>query len=681
MNGRAWSQQKRPLRIATPLGKDELILEGFSGREAISDPFHYTARLFSSDKAIDLSKLVGKAATLSVDLTTGTSRYINGIISRFTVVRSDARAELATYEAELRPWFWLLRYRGGFRIFEKKSVKDILGEVLSDAGFSGSYKINLSQAYEQREYCVQYRETDFDFLSRLMEEEGIFYWFEHADGEHKMVIADEAGAHKNCPGIHKMRYVSADWDSLAEDMVAHCRFDHAVVPRSFGLDDYNFETPSTSLVQQSTSSRESKTSYSVAETGLKDFPGRYQKSDVGSQFAKIRLEALELPERTLTAEGPCRAVAAGYKIEMAGHARAEVNASWVVRDVAIDATGDGFEARFSAFPADVVFRPPLRTPKPVIHSAQTAIVTGPDGEEIHTDKYGRVLVRFHWAKAQADGAKDSCWIRVAQGWAGKNWGTLFIPRIGQEVIVSFLDGDPDRPLITGTVYNGENLPPYLPGEKTKSTIKSRSTTEGAADNFNEIRFEDKKGSEEFYVQAEKDFKSLVKNDAEVTIQGNETSTVEKDSTRTVKGNVTRTVEGTETDTVEKDVTRTLNGKLTTTVAKDVAETYKGKLTSDVSQDVAVTYGAKETKKVTGAGDIKYSANLDQSVGGNYTLNVTGNLTIKATGSVTIEGMSVKVKGKSAVNVEGVQATVKGSGTCETSSGGIMTVKGGLVKIN
>ncbi|KJS45171.1 MAG: hypothetical protein VR70_00800 [Rhodospirillaceae bacterium BRH_c57] len=672
-----WTQDNRSLTITTPLGKDKLLVDRFSGSEGISDPFHFTVDLYSADRAIDLAKLVGKKVTLTVNLDDGKARYINGVVSRFTLVRSDPKDDTAIYEAEIRPWFWLLNYRGSFRIFEKKSVKEIIDDVLKGSGFTSAYKLSLTRTYEKREYCVQYRETDFNFVCRLMEEEGIFYWFEHTEDEHKMIIADDAGTHKNCPVLHKLRFRSVKRRDVEDDIINEIRFEHAVVPRSYGLDDYNFETPDTSLAQTSTSSRKSKTTYALSDTSMNDFPGRYGKGSVGTQFAKTRLEALELPERLITGEGMLRAIMPGYKVEVAEHVRDDVNGTWVVQDTYIRAESDDYSVRFTAFPAAVAFRPPMVTHKPVIHSAQTAIVTGPDGEEIHTDKYGRVLVSFHWAGADV----DSCWIRVAQGWAGKGWGVLFIPRIGQEVVVSFLDGDPDRPLITGAVYNGENLPPYLPDEKTKSTIKSRSTTGGGTGTFNEIRFEDKMGSEEMYVQAEKDFKSLVKNDVTVNIDGNETSTVEKDVTRTVNGNVTRTVAGEETDTVEKDATYTVNGAKTTEVAKDVTETYKGKLTTKVAKDVTQTYSGKETKKVTGAGKASYTANLDEDVGGNYTLKVTGNLTLKATGSVTIEGMSIKIKGQTSVAVEGLQTTVKGSASCETNGGGMMTVKGGVVMIN
>lgn len=669
-----WKQDDRSYKITTPLGADKLYIESFSGHESISEPFCFTAQTYSTDSAIDLAKLVGKKATIHVNMDDGKVRYINGIVSCFTLTRTTLDKAGAYYDVELRPWLWLLKYRGGFRIYEKKDAKEIIKDVIEAAGFSGDLKTSLSGTYEKREYCVQYGETDFDFICRLMEEEGIFYWFEHADGEHKLVLADDSSNHKNCPELHKLRYHPVQREHKEEDDVLHtCRFEHAVVPRGFGVNDYNFETPSTDLAQTSTSSRKSKTTYAVSETTLKTWPGRYDASGVGTKFAKTRLQALELPERLLVGEGSCRSLIAGYKITLSKHARDDVNGDWVIRDLFITGAHNGYTTRLTAFPADIPFRPPMVTPKPRIFSTQTALVTGPDGEEIHTDKYGRVLVTFHWASEEEDGPKDSCWIRVAQGWAGKSWGTLFLPRVGQEVVVSFLDGDPDRPLITGAVYNGENLPPYLPGEKTKSTIKSRSSKDGAADNFNELRFEDKKGEEEVYFQAEKDYNALIKNDSTTTIEGNKTLTVEKDVTRTVKGK--------ETDEVTDDASYTLKAKKTTEVTGDVSETYKAKLTTEVTADVTQTYKAKRTLKVTGAGSLKYSANLDEDVGGNYTLKVGGNLSIKATGSVTIEGMSISIKGQSKVDVEGAMATFKGSGTCETSGGGMMTVKGGLVKIN
>jgi type VI secretion system secreted protein VgrG len=665
-----WTQAQHSLAITTPLGADKLILQRLRGFEGISECFSYGVEMFSGDKTLDLAKAIGKAVTVEVRMDDGKIRYINGVFSRFSLVHSDPAEDLALYEAEIRPWFWLLNYRGGFTVYQNKSAKEIIEEVLKAAGFSGSYKLNLSGTYEKREYCVQYNETDFAFLSRLMEEEGIYYWFDHQKDKHVLTVADESGAHVNCPILHKLGYQSHKQPLVDDDTITDCRFEHAVVPRGYSLDDFNFETPSTDLATTSSSSRASKTSYALSKTGLATYPGRYGKSTVGTQFAKMRLQAEEWPERLLTARGTCRSLIPGYKVEISGHARADVNGTWVVRDITVSGDAETFETTFTAFPADIQFRPPLTTPKPVIPSAQTAIVTGPDGEEIHTDKYGRVQVLFHWFGSDVT---ESCWIRVAHGWAGKSWGTLFLPRIGQEVVVSFLDGDPDRPLITGAVYNGENTPPYLPGEKTKSTIKSRSTTKGGTDNFNELRFEDKKGSEEIFLQAEKDMTAEIKNDLTHTVKNNETRTVEKDRKRTVKEN--------ETITVEKDRTRTTKGKETVTVEGDLSETFKGKQTVEVTGDATHTLKAKETRKVTGAAEHKYSANLSETVGGNYTLKVTGNLTIEASGNVTIKGTGVSIKASGSLSAQGASTTVKGSGTCETSSGGIMTVKGSMVKIN
>ncbi len=665
-----WNQDQHSIAITTPLGKDELILASLRGREAISQPFSYDLEMFSGDKNIDLTKLVGKSVSVEVRLDGGKLRYINGVVARFGLVRSDPKEDLAFYEAEIRPWFWLLNYRGSFKVYQKKTAKQIIQAVLDASGLASNAKVNLSGTYAEREYCVQYGETDFAFLSRLMEEEGIYYWFDHQKTKHVMVIADDSGAHVNTPLVHKLRYRSSTIPTVEDDTVTDCRFEHSVVPRSFGLDDFNFETPSTDLASKSSSSRSSKTSYDLSETGLVTYPGRYLKSNVGTQFAKIRLEAEELPERLLTARGTCRSLIPGYKIEISDHARTDVNGAWVVQDIAIRANTETFDTTFTAFPATVQFRPPMVTRKAVIHSTQTAIVTGPDGEEIYTDKYGRVQVKFHWAKEADD---PSCWIRCAHGWAGKGWGTLFIPRVGQEVVVSFLDGDPDRPLITGAVYNGENTPPYLPGEKTKSTIKTRSSAKGSASTFNEIRFEDKKDSEELFIQAEKDMNVEIKNDQTTNIKNDRTTTIDNDDTLTVKND--------RTETIENDRKRSVTGKETISVDGDTTSTYGGKQTVTVTKDATHTLKAKESRSVTAAAKHEFGANLDVDVKGNYTLNVTGNLTIKATGNVTIEGMKVGVKAKTQMDVEGAMTTLKGSGTCETSASGAMTVKGGIVKIN
>lgn len=673
-----WTQDQNSLALTTPLGKDKLILSSLRGREAISQPFSYDLEMFSGDKTLDLTKLVGKSVSVEVRLDDGKLRYINGVVSRFSLVRSDPKEDLAFYEAEIRPWFWLLNYRGGFKVYQKQTAKQIIQAALDGTGLASNAKINLSGTYAEREYCVQYGETDFAFLSRLMEEEGIYYWFDHQKTKHVMVIADDAGAHVNTPLVHKLRYRSMTNPTVEDDIITDCRFEHSVVPRSFGLDDFNFETPSTDLASSSSSSRSSKTSYDLSETGLATYPGRYGKSNVGTQFAKIRLEAEELPERLLTASGTCRSLIPGYKVEISEHARDDVNGAWVVQDISIRANAQTFDTTFTAFPAAVQFRPPMVTPKAVIHSTQTAIVTGPDGEEIYTDKYGRVQVKFHWAKGGAD---PSCWIRCAHGWAGKGWGILFVPRVGQEVVVSFLDGDPDRPLITGAVYNGENTPPYLPSEKTKSTIKTRSSAKGSASTFNEIRFEDKKGSEELFIQAEKDMNVNIKNDQTTDIENDQTLNIKHDRTTTIDNDDRLTVKDDRIEQIDNNRQRTVGGKETITVDGDTKAAYGGKQTITVAKDAKYTMKAKETRSVKAAAKHEFGANLDVDVKGNYTLNVKGNLTIKATGNVTIEGMKVGVKAKSQMDIEGAMTTLKGKGSCETSASGAMTVKGGIVKIN
>lgn len=559
-----FTQDNLALTVSTPLGQDTLLLTRVRGEERLSGLFRFTLDMTSEDSNLDFDSIVGQNATVTLELATGTKRYFNGIVGRFVQAGRDVRC--TTYYAELYPWLWLLTMTRDCRIFQNQSVPTIIESIFSELGFT-DYKNALSATYTARDYCVQYQESAYDFVSRLMEDEGIFYFFEHEEGKHTLVLADDADAHANCPGQATVRWANCFPSRHHEDVITHCTLAQQVIPNAYALDDFNFETPSTDLLVTAQSA--------AGQRRLYDYPGGFTKRETGEQMANKRLEARELPQKLLRGDGFCSTFAAGYTFTLSGHNRNDVNGAYVLRWVSHTATPERYANSFEAFPTTVPFRPPQVTTKPVIVGSQTALVVGKKGEEIWTDKYGRVKVQFPWDQKGKNDENSSCWVRVAQGWAGKGWGTLFVPRIGTEVIVSFLEGDPDRPIITGMVYNAQQTVPYvLPDEQNKSTIKTRSTKQGQAGN--EIRFDDAKDAEELFVHAQKDLKLDVENDYQLDVKaGNETHQVKGTRDLTVNGNETHVNQAGHTHQVSGDCILKVKGNLTIEAQGEV--TIKGSM--------------------------------------------------------------------------------------------------------
>ena len=611
-------QDNLKLKISTPLGPNKLLLRSFRGEDRISGLFQFTLEMVSEDNAIDFQALMGKPVTVTLNLSNNTEHYLNGIVGRF--VQEETNLRLTRYYADIYPWLWLLTKTSDCRIFQNKSVPEILESVFSDLGFT-DFRNDLKASYEKREYCVQYNETAFNFVSRLMEEEGIFYYFEHGSDKHTLVLGDDSPGNPTCAGLSSPVHFRQSLVDHTQDLtIVRCLVEEQVVSGAYAHDDFNFETPNTDLKVESKSS--------APKFRIYEYPGGFGKKDAGEKRADLRLDALEQPQKMIRGDGFVRAFGAGHKFELKDHYRADVNKTYVLHSVSHAATQETYTNSFTAFPSDLAFRPPRVTPKPSISGTQTAIVVGKAGEEIWTDKYGRVKVQFHWDQLGKSDENSSCWIRVDYGWAGKQWGGIFLPRIGQEVVVSYLEGDPDRPLITGAVYNSEQAVPYtLPDEQTKSTVKTNSSKGGGG--FNEIRFEDKKDSEELYFHAQKDQNIVVENDRTKKVLHNETNEIKQDRSTTIQ-------EGNDTYIVAK-------GNRTFKV--------------DTGNE---TYEVKGTRNLTATGNETHEnkANFTQNVTGNYTLKVSGTLTIEAGGPLTIKSPATTIE-----------------------STGITTIKGSLVKIN
>ncbi|MDB5407383.1 MAG: hypothetical protein JWL84_2295 [Rhodospirillales bacterium] len=653
------SGMQRLMQLTTAsLGPDECVVEELEGSEGLSQLFSLDVGFRSARSDLQASDILGKPATLELDIGTDRMRPFNGIVRRFRAGSSEARGE-RSYRIEIAPALWFLSAASDCRIFETKTVLAIIEAVLSKHRIlydSSGVKGSRAKSRE-REYCVQYRETDLAFVSRLMEEEGIFYFFQHAPGKHTLVLADNPAAYLECPQ-HQLKYSEGN---VGNPLLSAWVHGYEFFSGKWAQSDYNFKTPSTSLLT-STATRIGITELSKFERF--DYPGNYsQKSEDGEILTRLRMEEEEAAYDTVRASGFARSLFAGGTFELTSHsASSEVGRSYAVttlRHVAVDRTrtSGGTEAtdyrnEFVAIPSSTVFRPQRLTPKPMIHGLQTATVTGPSGQEIFTDKYGRVQVIFHWDRQRS----SSCWIRVASSIAGKGWGVLHLPRIGQEVVVSFIEGDPDRPIVTGSVYNEDNMPPYtLPDNRAQSGFRSRSTLQGGAENFNELRFEDKKGEEQVYLHAERDFVRSVENDDGLQVGNDQTIEIKNNRTEMVK-------QGNDTVTVE-----TGNRLVTVKGGNDTHEIETGNRAVKIemgSDTLTISTGNRTTKLSLGKSSTEAMQAIEFTVG-------QSSIKIDQAG-VTISGLTIKIEGQLQTQLKGLMTQINGDG--------MLQLKGGITMI-
>jgi len=617
---------QRSIRVKTSLGESKFFLREFQLTEALGQPFIMELLADSDDFDIAYKSVLGDHLSIELDLGKDEDRYFDGIVTSFAYVGlTDFRA---SYRIVLRPWLWLLTHHVQCKIFQGKTVPDIIKEVFRAAHFD-DFEDKLKRSdYPTLDYCVQYRESDFAFVSRLMEQEGIYYFFTHASGVHKMVLCDGATAHAKYAG----KYGDIKFARASDDSEAGTVWDWALGQEmqsgQVTLTDYDLEKPNADLKK----SKSMPQGHKEDAFEIFDYPGKYTEASDGAAYVGVRMEEQVAQFERAQGKTRTRWLATGCLVTLKDSQRKGHNREYLVEETRSSMTIDkqgapvGWLTEFRALATTHVFRSPRRTPKPFIRGPQTAFVVGKKGEEIWTDKYGRVKVQFHWDRDGQNDEKSSCWVRCAQSWAGKSWGAVFIPRIGQEVIVHFLEGDPDRPIITGAVYNGSAMPPYdLPANATRSTIKSNSSKGGGG--FNEIRYEDKAGSEEVYVHAQKDMNIEVVNDRTVTVkQGNEKKEIDQ-GTQTTKvfGNTSLTVD---------------TGNYTVSVST-------GSASMTVTQGITIT--------------------SDLSI----TLQVADNsITIDPMG-VTITGNIVTVQGNTQTMVSGLSTEITGDAMLELSGGIVM----------
>ena len=647
-----YTQENRLIALETPLGDDVLLLQGFTGSEAISRMFQFHLDLLSENRSIAFSDIVGKRVTVKVSLASGDERFFNGFVSRFAQSGSDAR--FTYYQMEVVPWLWFLTRNADCRIFQNMTIPDIIQKVFKDRGFT-DFKLALTGSFEPREYCVQYRETDFNFVSRLMEQYGIFYFFEHEASKHTLVLGNSPSAHQPCPNQPTASYNASVGDLDDEDVVTGWHMEQELRTGKYSLTDYNFETPSTSLLSSD------PTVFSVDGNNafeIYDYPGIYLTKSQGDGLTKIRMQEEEAPHLVVTGTSVCRAFTPGYKFTLSDHYRKDMDDDYLLTEVQHTASvarsytlgetekGENYSNHFTCIRASVPFRPPRITPKPVVQGPQPALVVGKSGEEIWVDKYGRVVVQFYWDRLGKDNEKSSCWIRVSQPWAGKNWGAMWIPRIGQEVIVSFLEGDPDRPLITGRVYNAEQMPPYtLPDNQTVSTFKSRSSKGGGTSDFNELRFEDKKGSEQIFMNAEKDMDLRVEKDSREFVGANRHLIVKTNQQEMVEGDKSGHVKGNHLEKIDGDMSLKISGD--------------------------------QSEKVGGSYSFQVGQAVDEKIGTKHATEAGQEIHLKAGMKVIIEaGMQVSLKGPggfvdigpTGVTIQGTMVLINSGGSAGSGSG-------------
>jgi type VI secretion system secreted protein VgrG len=559
-----YSQANRVLTVTTPLGPDDLLLAGFHGYEALSQPFHFQLDLLAPDPGkIEFDKLLGKNITIHITLPDEGKRHIHGICIRLSQLASDVH--FTAYRMEIVPQFWLLTRFARSRIFQRKNVPDILKKVLEGVDII----VDVQGTFEPRDFCVQYRETDFDFASRLMEEEGIYYFFKHTEDGHQMVLANTPPSHPELPGSSKLTFETATGGVRPQDRILSWERTQALRSGKYTLWDHCFELPGKHLEAEQAileSVQAGKVTHKLKVGGndqfeIYDYPGAYaqrfdgvdksggdQPAELGKIFSDnartvgIRMRQEALPSLIMQGTSNVRHLVSGHKFDLEEHA--DANGTYVLTGIHHSAALGGayrsgeaaefeYENQFTCIPVALPFHPARLTPRPVVRGTHTATVVGPPGEEIFTDKYSRVKVQFHWDRENNYNEESSCWVRVGTAIAGQLWGMIHVPRIGQEVIVDFLEGDPDQPIIVGSVYNADQMPAYkLPDHKTKSGYKSYSSPGGGG--FNEIRFEDKKGDEQVFLHGEKDIDIRIKKDRREWIGNDRHLIVTRDYLRKVE---------------------------------------------------------------------------------------------------------------------------------------------------
>jgi type VI secretion system secreted protein VgrG len=668
----------RIMEITTPLGDDVLLFHGMHAREELGRLSEYQLDLLSPKNDINLDDILGKNVTVKLALPDDSTRYFNGFVTRFA--QGGTYGRYTRYFAVVRPWLWFLTRTTDCRIFQEMTVPDIVKKVFGDEP-TADFKLELTGPYRKWNYCVQYRETDFNFVSRLMEEEGISYYVRHTYGHNTVVLTDSTGKHTATPGYETIPFIAPEQVVRPElEHISSWDFSREIQPGVYVHKDYDLERPSVDLKTRKVLSR----TYAPSDYEIYDYPGHYLQKTDGEQYAGVRIDELGSQFETAQAVTNAKGVCVGSMFTLDACPREDQNCEYLILAASYDlefsdyeampeGAGTGYRCSFVAMSSQQQFRPRRATPKPFVQGPQTAMVVGPAGDEIYTDKFGRVKVQFHWDRYGKKDANSSCWIRVSQPWAGKGWGSVATPRIGQEVIVDFLEGDPDQPIITGRVYNAESQPPFgFPAGAVLSGIKSQ-THKGAG--YNELSMDDTAGKERVFIHGQYNMDTVVEHDQTSTIHNNRTDKIDVDDSETVGGNQTlhvvknqtinvdvnrkETVGGTETITITGHRSETVNGGEDVTVTGARTHTVNGAQATTISLAEAHTVGAAEVISVGAAQMVNIGAIQKVSVGASQSTTVGGarSVTVGAAQTTKIAAkLSTTVGGDEGHNVSGGRAT-------------------------
>ncbi|WP_321965729.1 type VI secretion system Vgr family protein [Burkholderia cepacia] len=731
----------RVFTLDSPHG-DDLKFHTLDGSDELGRLFEFRIEALADSHSLSLKDMLGKPVTVRIEQQDLSTRYLNGIVARASLAGRRAERYYG-YELIVRPWLWLATRRSDCRIFQNKTVPEIVQEVLSTYGFP--IESHLAETYVPRDYCVQYNETDAAFVSRLMEFEGIYFWFRHAEDTHTLMLGDAMSSHTALPGYETIPYIARDRTAIADEE----RIDGWLPAQEVSVGrhqttDYDYTKPRADLSSQKVDPR----GHDHDSLASFEWPGGYRDDAPGAHYSRVRLEEQQAEHERASADTDVRGVAPGYLFTLERCPRADQNREYLIvrcqyrfQENAY-ASDQGAEAvvhqtMMLVQPSSLPYRSSRDTPRPRTNGPQTATVVGPPGEEIWTDQYGRVKLQFRWDRYGQSNQDSSCWVRVSSPWAGGGFGGVQIPRVGDEVVVDFLNGDPDEPIVTGRVYNGEKMPPWgLPGSATQSGLLSRSSPGGTTEHANAFRFEDKKGAEQLWMHAERNFDAETELDHSLSVGNNHTHTVGNDETMQVKnnrqrsvgqnetvnigqnrvaqiganethgvvGNRTRTVGQNETVTIAANRDATIGGAHTETVAKAKTETIGeaktlnvGQMYQTTSQDMKTLVASAHTEEIGTRTSTIANAHT-HTVGGEHTVNVGANHTtnvqhqvlvnagdqlalvcgmssivMKRDGTITIQGVNVASTGTNTHSVNG--KTVTSSATAEH------TVEGAILKLN
>ncbi|KEY59010.1 type VI secretion system Vgr family protein [Serratia sp. DD3] len=632
----------RVILVHTPLAGNVLLFKSLVGHEKISELFSFEVEVLSTSNSINLRELLGKALTVELRSSPLPSRYLNGYITRMTLVGRESSGErYYIYRATVQPGLWYLTQNRDFRIWQEKTVPEIISSILSD--YQIQLENKLTWSYRQWGYCVQYQESDFNFISRLMEHEGIYYYFRHEMGNHTLVLADEPQAHTKLEGYEFIPYLLTETGESTHNAngIQSWSVSDAITPSLYSLDDYDFRKPRARLLE----TRQNPTSFAGDKAEVFDWPGHFTDHDHGQFYVRVRQQEFEAQHEKMMGDGSTLGIAPGHTFTLSNAPRAEDQREYLTVEARYFLTESGYSSgdqgsgdqhtEFTVVPSSVNWRPSRITPWPKTHGPQTAEVVGPEGQSIWTDKYGRVKLKFRWDRHGKGDDSGSCWVRVSSSWAGWKYGGVQIPRVGEEVVVDFINGDPDRPLITGRVYNEDSMPPWdLPNDATKMGFMSRSTN-GSAENASYLFFEDAPGRESFDMHAEDQMNISVEGNQYITIDGTRTTVIGGQQFDTVKGDAIFAYQSKRDITVEQLEKNTFNNKQQVDISKGREFTIKsGGDVVNITDDINRTFKGNITETTTGNIDQTTTGNITQKTTGDITQTLTGNITQTTTGKLT-----------------------------------------------